>query len=106
MSFSLVPDKLYRRYTDITPQMMQDWGIKLLLCDLDYTLAPRSTAVPDDALHRWLNDMNTAGITVMILSNNRSSERVNTFCKEQGENSTQKMILNFMKNLLIYALFC
>ena len=47
MSFSLVPDRLYADYTAITPQMLQSWGIRLLLCDLDYTLAPRSVARPD-----------------------------------------------------------
>ena len=84
MSFSLVPDKLYRRYTDITPQMMQEWGIKLLLCDLDYTLAPRSVARPDDTVLDWVNAMKAAGTEVMILSNNRSSERVELFCKDMG----------------------
>ena len=84
MSFSLVPDKLYRRYTDITPQMMQEWGIRLLLCDLDYTLAPRSVAQPDDTVLDWVNAMKAAGTEVMILSNNRSSERVELFCKDMG----------------------
>ena len=84
MSFSLVPDRLYRRYTDITPQMMQEWGIKLLLCDLDYTLAPRSVARPDDEVLGWVNDMKAAGVEVMILSNNRSPVRVETFCKDMG----------------------
>ena len=84
MSFSLVPDKLYRRYTDITPQMMQEWGIRLLLCDLDYTLAPRSVARPDDTVLEWVNAMKAAGTEVMILSNNRSSERVELLCKDMG----------------------
>ena len=84
MSFSLVPDILYRRYTDITPQMMQEWGIRLLLCDLDYTLAPRSVARPDDTVLEWVNAMKAAGTEVMILSNNRSSERVELFCKDMG----------------------
>ena len=84
MSFSLVPDKLYRRYTDITPQMMQEWGIRLLLCDRDYTLAPRSVARPDDTVLDWVNAMKAAGTEVMILSNNRSSERVELFCKDMG----------------------
>lgn len=32
----------------------------------------------------WLADCQTAGITVMILSNNRSSRRVETFCRDLG----------------------
>lgn len=84
MPFSLIPDRMYDQYTDISAQTLHDLGIKLLLCDLDYTLAPRSVAVPDDTLHRWLSGMHEAGITVMILSNNRSGERVETFCKNLG----------------------
>ena len=84
MSFSLVPDRLYAAYTDITPQMLQSWGIRLLLCDLDYTLAPRSVARPDEQVLAWVQDMKASGIEVMILSNNRSSARVETFCKDMG----------------------
>ena len=64
--------------------MLHDRGVKLLLCDLDYTLAPRSVSVPDEALHRWLDELKSAEICVMILSNNRSDERVNTFCQDLG----------------------
>ncbi len=84
MSFSLIPDRLYAAYTDITPQMLQSWGIKLLLCDLDYTLAPRSVARPDERVLAWVQAMKDAGIEVMILSNNRSPERVELFCAGMG----------------------
>ena len=84
MSFSLVPDQLYADYTAITPQMLQSWGIRLLLCDLDYTLAPRSVARPDKQVLAWVQAMKDAGIEVMILSNNRSSARVEEFCKDMG----------------------
>ena len=84
MPFSLIPDRLFDRYTDVTAGMLHDRGVKLLLCDLDYTLAPRSVSVPDKELRRWLEEMNAAGVTVMILSNNRSCERVDTFCAPLG----------------------
>ena len=84
MPFSLIPDRLLRRYTGLTPQLLRQWDIRLLLCDLDYTLAPRSAAEPDEELRAWLDGCKRAGVTVMILSNNRSSHRVETFCKELG----------------------
>ncbi len=84
MRFSLIPDRLYRVYTDITPEMLQSWGIRLLLCDLDYTLAPRSVLQPDAQVLSWVQAMKEAGVEVMILSNNRSSERVELFCKDMG----------------------
>ena len=84
MPFSLIPDRLYRRYTDLTPELLHDLQIRLLLCDLDYTLAPRAVKTPDDTLRNWIRACQEAGITVMILSNNRSKERVEMFCGELG----------------------
>ena len=84
MSFSLIPDRVFDRYTDITPELLKEYGIALLLCDLDYTLAPRSVSTPDMVLRSWLSEYKQAGIRVMILSNNRSSERVDTFCSQLG----------------------
>ena len=84
MPFSLVPDRVFDRYTDITAPILLAEGVKLLLCDLDYTLVPRAVETPDEILYRWLDDMHKAGIQVMILSNNRSSTRVNTFCHQLG----------------------
>jgi len=84
MPFSLVPDLVFERYTDLTPKALTDLGVRLLLCDLDYTLAPRSVETPDGTLHAWLAGCREAGITVMILSNNRSSRRVETFCAWLG----------------------
>lgn len=84
MPFSLIPDRVFARYSDLTPQILGGLGVRLLLCDLDYTLAPRSVAEPDEALRAWLADCREAGVTVMILSNNRSSGRVDTFCARLG----------------------
>ena len=84
MPFSLIPDRLFQRYTCLTPQLLRQLDVRLLLCDLDYTLAPRSVAEPDGELRTWLDSCKEAGVTVMILSNNRSSRRVETFCRELG----------------------
>ena len=59
-------------------------GIRLLLSDLDYTLAPKYVPHPDDRVREWLRRMEEGGVQVMILSNNRSSHRVETFCRELG----------------------
>ena len=84
MPFSLIPDRIFRHYSHETPALLQQLEIRLLLCDLDYTLAPRSAAVPDSRLRAWLADCREAGVTVMILSNNRSVRRVETFCAGLG----------------------
>ena len=84
MPFSLIPDRLFDRYTDVTPQLLRTLDIRLLLCDLDYTLAPRSVSAPDEALRTWLARCREAGVTVAILSNNRSPRRVEAFCGALG----------------------
>ena len=84
MPFSLIPHQVLERYTQVTPQLLERLGVRLLLCDLDYTLAPKSVPRPDDALRAWLAACRDAGVTVMILSNNRSSRRVETFCRDLG----------------------
>ncbi len=84
MRFSLVPDRLFDSYGQITPQILEQMGVKLLLCDLDYTLAPKSVRTPDPEIRRWIDALRRAGVTVMILSNNRSPARVEAFCRDLG----------------------
>lgn len=80
----LTPDYLFDSYQDITPEFLLKQGITLLLSDLDYTLAPKAVRRPDAALRRWIAALRDAGITVMIISNNRSGARVTEFCADLG----------------------
>ena len=80
----MIPDFLFDSYRDITPDFLQKQGITLLLTDLDYTLAPKAVRRPDGALKAWIAELKAAGITVMIVSNNRSGARVTEFCHDLG----------------------
>lgn len=84
MRFSLRPDRVYDGYEQIKGQALAARGVKLLLCDLDYTLAPKSQREPDEAVRCWIASLREAGVEVMILSNNRSPARVEQFCRELG----------------------
>ena len=75
MRISLVPDGVYESYRQITPELLQSKGICLLLSDLDFTLAPKSTPRPDAAVRQWIDG---------LLSNNRRPQRVETFCRDLG----------------------
>ncbi len=55
-----------------------------MLSDLDYTLAPKRVRHPDQAVRDWIAALEEAGITFMIVSNNRSGKRVTDFCAELG----------------------
>ena len=80
----LTPDYLFDSYREITPDFLHRQGIALLLTDLDYTLAPKAVRRPNEALKSWIAELQGAGITVMIVSNNRSGARVTEFCADLG----------------------
>lgn len=82
MPFSLVPDRVMDRYADLTPAYLNEKGITLLLSDLDFTLAAKSTRQPDQPLRDWIKRLREAGIDFMIVSNNRSGRRVTEFCAD------------------------
>lgn len=84
MRFLMVPDRLFQRYDEVTPSFLCQHGIRLLLTDLDFTLAPKSVPEPDESVFAWIDGMKAAGIEVMILSNNRRSTRVERFCGQLG----------------------
>lgn len=84
MRCSLVPDLLAARYDLFTAGRLKELGVRLLLSDLDFTLAPKSVTRPDETLRTWIGELQAAGITVMIVSNNRSGHRVTEFCGDLG----------------------
>jgi len=84
MPVSLRPDWVFDDYGAVTPAFLQRLGVRLLLCDLDYTLAPKRQGEPDAALRAWIDGLRAAGVTPVILSNNRSSKRVERFCASLG----------------------
>ena len=80
----LTPHWVFDDYTAVTPDFLRAHGVTLLLTDLDYTLAPKSVREPDDAGRAWLAALAAAGVTVAVLSNNRSPRRVQRFCAGLG----------------------
>ena len=84
MPFSLIPDRVFDCYGQITPEYLKSRGVKLLLSDLDFTLAPKSVRRPDEDLRKWIGELKACGIQLMIVSNNRSGERVTEFCADLG----------------------
>ena len=84
MPFSLIPDRVFDRYGEITPAYLRRQGVTLLLSDLDFTLAAKSTRRPDQPLRDWIAALADSGIQFMIVSNNRSGSRVTEFCADLG----------------------
>ncbi|WP_179395673.1 YqeG family HAD IIIA-type phosphatase [Lacticaseibacillus absianus] len=55
----------------LTPERLAQHGIKAILTDLDNTLIAWNNPDGTPALKRWLHTMQAAGITVMVVSNNK-----------------------------------
>ena len=68
MSFLLFPDLMFDRYDELTPDYLKQKEIRLLLSDLDNTLALHETARPTEAVRDWIQALGDAGIQVMIKS--------------------------------------
>ncbi len=80
----LCPHWVFDDYTAVTPEFLGRLGVRLLLCDLDYTLAPKRQRDPDRTVRAWLDALKAAGIETVILSNNRNPARVERFCAPLG----------------------
>lgn len=68
---SPVPDIMLKSIYEITPEMLQDMGVTLLLMDLDNTLAKYGDEMPSDKLKKWVRTLENDGITPFLYSNNR-----------------------------------
>lgn len=79
----LVPNRIFDKISDITPEFLQSEGVKGLVLDIDNTMAPRSVKLPDDTLKRWIKTLALAGIKLYVVSNNKEN-RVSKFAQALG----------------------
>lgn len=82
--FSLLPWKVTDSIYDLTGESLQAAGLRLLLADLDNTLIPYDRKEPDEALRRWLTDLNAHGVALFLLSNSRKATRAPNFARAFG----------------------
>jgi HAD superfamily phosphatase (TIGR01668 family) len=78
-----IPDFSFKKLTDVKPGFLHDLGIKLLLLDLDNTVAPYGDDTPSAEIIFWVEEMKVADIALFIISNNRS-DRPQKFSKALG----------------------
>jgi len=83
------PDILLRRISDITPALLEEWGIRALVLDVDNTLTTHNNPFPDADVLRWLAGMKERGMALVILSNN-SPRRVKAFADSLGLDFTAR----------------
>ena len=83
MAFSFLPKIVAEKVTDISPMLLQQRGIRLLMLDFDNTLVPYTTSVPTVAVVDWLKAMQQSDIQICVVSNSRKP-RVRVFCEKYG----------------------
>ena len=83
MCVSLLPAAIVDRVTDLSPQLLADWGIRLLMLDFDNTIVPYTTDNPTDDMESWLDRMLSSNIQICVVSNSHN-DRVKVFCKKRG----------------------
>ena len=74
-------DKKFERFEDVTPKILKDEKVKLLLCDLDNTLRLHSEKEPADELADWIEECRDAGVLIVIISNNGRKKMMQKFCE-------------------------
>ena len=83
MSFSFLPRYIVRELPDLTPEMLHQFGIKLLMLDFDNTIVPYTTNTPEKTMEDWLCRMLQSDIQICVVSNSKR-DRVRKFCDKYG----------------------
>ena len=84
MPFSLLPKVQTPKLTDITPEHLRSWGIKLLMLDFDNTIVPYTTTNPTEEMEAWLKTMNEQPDIQLCIVSNSHNDRVPKFCRERN----------------------
>ena len=79
----LKPKIKLNRVTDIDKNLLNKYGIKGLILDVDNTLSTHHGHVLTDGLEEWLNEMRKSGVKLVILSNSKE-KRVKPFAEKIG----------------------
>lgn len=83
MPLSLLPRMITEKLTDLTPELLRQSGIRLLMLDFDNTIVPYTTDLPTEETVLWFETMLRSGIRLCVVSNSRS-DRVPRFCRQYG----------------------
>lgn len=79
----LLPKYIFSKLTDISPDFLRAHSIRLLLMDFDNTMLPYTTNEPSPELLQWMEEVQSAGIRLCIVSNSKRP-RVPDFSKTYG----------------------
>lgn len=75
------PSVYVRSFKDVNVERLKIQGIKLFICDLDNTLVPHYTRLPNKDVLNFIKSVKQAGIEFVLMSNNVNS-RVKLFAEK------------------------
>ena len=64
MAFSMLPSIIIESVTDLTPDMLLERGIELLMLDFDNTIVPYTTDIPEPLMEQWVYDMKQSDVKI------------------------------------------
>lgn len=79
--FSFMPWKKVDNIYELTGQWLASMDIRFLMVDLDNTLCPYNTPMPDERLLAWRDDLARSGVRLFLLSNSRKPARAAGFAQ-------------------------
>lgn len=65
----LMPKYRYKSILDVTASDLKKMGAKAVGLDVDNTVVPDGRFTYTEGIHKWLGDIQNAGIPIMIISN-------------------------------------
>ena len=78
-----IPNYIFEKTENITAEFLQERGINTIALDVDNTLTTHGNMEVTPSMSTWLNEMQNAGINLMIVSNNKF-ERVSPLADNLG----------------------
>ena len=79
----LKPHIKFKGITDIKPLVLEKFGIKALLLDVDNTMSTHHGTILTEGLMDWIKMMQESGIKLMVLSNSKR-KRIEPFANRIG----------------------
>ena len=84
MPLSFLPAIITEKLTDVTPELLRERSIRLLMLDFDNTIVPYTTTTPTPEMEAWLRDMNALPDIQLCIVSNSHNDRVPRFCRERN----------------------
>ena len=78
-----VPDMKVDSIYELTGELLEAINIKVLIADLDNTIAKYEHEIPEERVLLWVEDLAAHGVKLAVVSNNKQA-RVEKFCIPLG----------------------